>query len=105
MESLISSMPVMRAMKPSRMVPTPCFFSLLVNMKRIMPTVPSRGARVVGLKICTSRLSPSSWVRESSQAVTVVPMLEPIMTPMACCRVMMPELTKPTTMTVVAEED
>ena len=45
------SIPVMRAMKPSKMVPMPCFFSLLVNIYRTMPMTPSRGARVVGLKI------------------------------------------------------
>ena len=32
-------------------------------------------------------------------------MLEPMITPTACFSVIMPELTKPTTMTVVAEED
>ena len=32
-------------------------------------------------------------------------MLAPMMTQTACCRVIMPELTKPTTITVVAEED
>ena len=35
----------------------------------------------------------------------MVPTLEPMITPMACRRVIMPELTKPTTITVVAEED
>ena len=38
------------------------------------------------------------------QAVTVVPMLAPIIIWMACRRVISPELTKPTTITVVAEE-
>ena len=50
-------------------------------------------------------LSPSTPVRLSSHAVTVVPTLAPIMTLMACFRLIMPELTKPTTITVVAEED
>lgn len=40
----------------------------------------------------------------SSWAVTVVPMLAPMITPTACFRFMMPAFTKPTTMTVVAEE-
>ena len=35
----------------------------------------------------------------------VVPMLAPMMIQTACRSVIMPELTKPTTMTVVAEED
>ena len=42
--------------------------------------------------------------RLSIQAVTVVPMLAPMMTFMACFKVMSPEFTKPTTITVVAEE-
>ena len=42
---------------------------------------------------------------EMIQAVTVVPMLAPMITPMDCERVRSPALTKLTTMTVVAEED
>jgi len=43
-------------------------------------------------------------VRLSSQLVTVVPTLLPMMMPTAWCSCMMPLLTKPTTITVVAEE-
>ena len=81
------------------------FFSELVNMYSTIPRVPSSGARVVGLNSCTSRPSPSRPLRDRIQAVTVVPTLLPMMTPTACFRVRMPELTKPTTITVVAEED
>ena len=49
-----------------------------------------------------SNLKPS---REMIQAVTVVPILAPIMTPMACFRVRSPALTKLTTSTVVALDD
>ena len=38
-------------------------------------------------------------------AVTVVPTLAPNITPTDCTRVMMPALTKPTTSTVVTEDD
>ena len=38
------------------------------------------------------------------QAVTVVPTFAPIITLIACFKVIMPELTKPTTITVVADE-
>ena len=47
--------------------------------------------------------SPTS--RAMSRPVTVVPMLAPMMIHTAWFRVIMPALTKPTTMTVVAEED
>ena len=38
-------------------------------------------------------------------AVTVVPMLAPIITPIACAKVRRPAFTKLTTITVVADED
>ena len=44
-------------------------------------------------------------MRDSSQAVKVVPMLEPMMTPMVCPSSITPEFTRPTSMTVMAEED
>ena len=43
--------------------------------------------------------------RDSSQALAVVPRLAPRITLTAWERLMIPELTKPTTMTVVVEED
>ena len=86
-------------------VPMPFFFSLLVNMNRTMPTMPITGASVEGLNSWIRKLSPSRPLRDNIQAVTVVPILEPIITPTACLSVMIPELTKPTTMTVVADED
>ena len=49
-----------------------------------------------------STLNPRA---EMIQAVTVVPMFAPIMTPMDWDSVRRPALTKLTTMTVVAEED
>ena len=49
-------------------------------------------------------MSPSMPAILRSQAVTVVPILAPMMTWMDCRRVMRPEFTKPTTITVVAEE-
>ena len=104
MESPIMSIPVISAIKPSMMVPTPFFFSEFV-MYSTMPKIPIRGARVVGLNSLMRKLSPSSPDRDKIHAVTVVAMLEPMITPTACFSVMMPELTKPTTMTVVAEED
>ena len=49
-----------------------------------------------------STLKPNA---EIIQAVTVVPMLAPIITPMDCERVSSPAFTKLTTITVVAEDD
>ena len=52
-----------------------------------------------------AKIIPKSSFTESIREVTVVPMLAPMMTPTAPLRLMSPAFTKPTTMTVVAEED
>ena len=59
-------------------------------------------ARRGSAKAAISTLNPKT---EMSQAVTVVPTLAPIITPMDCPRVSSPAFTKLTTITVVAEED
>ena len=59
-------------------------------------------ARSGSAKAAISTLNPKT---EMSQAVTVVPTLAPMITPMDCPSVSSPALTKLTTMTVVAEED
>ena len=69
-----------------------------------MPISASTGVKEVGLSSCTHVLPPSMPARLRSHAVTVVPTLAPMMTLMACRRFIRPELTKPTTMTVVADE-
>ena len=43
--------------------------------------------------------------REAMCAVIVVPIFAPIIIPVACFSVIIPAFTKPTTITVVAEED
>ena len=42
--------------------------------------------------------------RLNIHAVTVVPIFAPIITPIDCLRDIIPEFTKPTTITVVADE-
>lgn len=63
------------------------------------------GEKLSGFKSCTKTLSLVMPERLKIHAVTVVPMFEPMMTPMVCPSSMMPELTRPTSMTVIAEED
>ena len=53
----------------------------------------------------TQPLPPDRLFRHRIQPVTLVPRMAPMMTPMACRTFIMPELTKPTTITEVAEED
>ena len=69
-----------------------------------MPIRASTGVKELGLRRETKRLPLSMPARLSIQAVTVVPMLAPMMTFIACFRLISPEFTKPTTITVVAEE-
>ena len=53
-------------------------------------------------KILSLLLIPES---ERIHAVSVVPISEPKITPIVCPRSMMPELTKPTSITVIADDD
>ena len=50
-------------------------------------------------------LSPCTPDSDSIHAVIVVPILAPIITLIDCANFIIPELTKPTTITVVAEDD
>ena len=70
---------------------------LFLEMKKTKPTAISGIERVE-----MSAVNPSM---EMSQAVTVVPMFAPIITPIAFARESSPAFTKLTTITVVALED
>ena len=105
-EPLMVSMPNISTAKPTRM--EPMFFFLSFSpavMVSTTPTAARTGEKELGFRSFKNRLLPSMPVRDSSQEVTVVPMLAPMMMPTAWVRFIMPEFTKPTTMTVVAEED
>ena len=80
------------------------FLSDLENIRNTVPTSARTGVKEVGFSSIINGLSLEMPPRLKIQAVTVVPMFAPMITPMDCRRVMIPELTKPTTITVVAEE-
>ena len=69
-----------------------------------MPMSARTGVKELGLSSRSQTLELSMPPRLRSHAVTVVPTFAPMMTLMACRSVISPELTKPTTMTVVADE-
>ena len=95
---LMSSMPYIRMEKPIMTRPTSrrrCFFEPMISR---MPASASKGEKFLGLSL-------SIPVRDSSHAVSVVPILEPIITPMVCRSSITPEFTRPTSITVIAEED
>ena len=69
-----------------------------------MPISASIGVNDVGFNSFITKLSLEIPPRLSIHAVTVVPIFAPIITPMDCLSVIIPEFTKPTTITVVADE-
>ena len=103
-EAAIVSMPNISVAKPSRIIPVSLRLLFFAVMKKMMPTKARIGVNAEGFRRLTKKVWLSMPARLRIQAVTVVPMLAPMMTLTACRRVMSPELTKPTTMTVVAEE-
>ncbi len=98
------SMPNIKVEKPKRMVPVSFFLLVFPNMKRTVPTVARMGVKDVGFNMRIKKLSLEMPLRLKSHAVTVVPTFAPIITFIACFKVITPELTKPTTITVAAEE-
>ena len=81
------------------------FRSRLQSIIMNTPTSASRGEKFSGLSMARNRLSLWMPVRLKSQAVRVVPMLAPKITLRVWEKCMMPELTRPTSMTVEAEDD
>ena len=84
--------------KPKMIFAISLVWNRLPIMVITVPTIMAMGASITGLR------NFAHSVLDTSQPVMVVPILAPIITPMACSKFMMPALTKPTTMTVVADE-
>ena len=73
-------------------------------MMSTTPIIATTGAKFSGLSR-SSTPPPSTPERLRIQFVTVVPRLEPMIKLMVCGNCIRPELTRPTSMTVIAEED
>ena len=80
-------------------------FCFLEPMIKMMPTSATTGEKFSGLRRLMNTFSLSIPVRDKIHAVSVVPILEPIITPMVCPNSITPEFTRPTSITVIAEED
>ena len=76
-----------------------------MNIRSTIPISARIGAKELGLRRLIKKLLLSIPARLKIQAVTVVPILAPIIIPTACVSFIIPEFTKPTTITVVADED
>ncbi len=104
-ESLISVIPIISKEKPMMIPPRFFLFSFLLNIRTNTLIIARTGAKADGFKRLIIKLSPFICVNDKIQPVTVVPMFAPIITPIARESCIIPELTKPTTITVTAEDD
>ena len=102
---LIIFMPYIKMANPKRMPPISRRLPLLGIISKMAPNTAKISEKLSGFNNRMMKLSPSKPVKLRIHDVTVVPMLEPMMTPMAWDNCMMPEFTKPTSITVTAEED
>ena len=102
---LMASIPVIKMAKPTKILPMSCTFCFLTNIIQTTPIIAKTGEKDDGFNKLTNKLSPSIPVRLKIHEVAVVPIFAPIIMPTACDSRIMPELTKPTTITVVAEDD
>ena len=106
MDEDIMVMPCMRMEKPKSIVPISLFFCFLVAMIRMIPIRAKIREKQEGFRSLKIMLSPESMpARDKIHAVSVVPISEPKITPTVWGSSMMPELTKPTSITVMADED
>ena len=107
----MSAIPVMRTENPTRMHPISFLLFFLDIIIMMIPMRARSGEKASGFSILRMKLitppTPVSFTspRQSIHAVNVVPMFEPKQTPIVCSSVIMPEFTKPTIITVTAEDD
>ena len=106
MEELIMVIPCISIPKPTSIMPMSlrlCFFDPMIMMTPMRATTREKHLGSSSLRITLpSLLIPDS---ERIHAVSVVPISEPKITLTVEDSSMIPELTKPTSMTVIAEED
>ena len=98
------SIPNISTAKPIIIVPMFFFLSDAAAIVITTPTAARTGVNEDGFNRRIKKLSPLIPVVESSHAVTVVPTFAPMIILIVCPSFIMPELTKPTSITVVADE-
>ena len=87
---LICCIPVIKIAKPSMIFPT---FLCVVRFPNVFKQIPINANNVVIVAVEN---------KHNIQPVILVPILAPIIIPIACLSFIIPELTKPMTITVVA---
>ena len=103
--ALMACMPNISTAKPSSISPTwwlDCFFE---NILSTIPITATTAVIVEVEKSDTQPPEPARLERQIIQPVTLVPISAPRMTDIACLTFIIPEFTKPTAMTEVAEDD
>ena len=103
--SLITTMPYMSMVKPTSTVPMLFCLSFLPTIIITTPMMARMGEKFSGFSIFSHILPLWMPERERIHAVSVVPILAPKMTYSVWPNFIMPELTRPTSITVTAEED
>ena len=98
MDEDIDDNPINKIPNPTAISAFCVIFCLLENVMMKAPIPKINGAKKSGFN------APAHSLADTSHAVIVVPTLAPMITPAACVRFMIPAFTKPTTITVVADE-
>ena len=102
----IMVIPCMRIEKPMSIEPISLCLCCLQTMSIMIPIRATNRAKHEGFRNCRRILSfPSMPDRDKIHAVSVVPISEPKITPTVWGSSMIPELTKPMSMTVMADDD
>ena len=101
----MASIPNINIANPIRISPTSFLRSLLLLIIKIIPITARIGEKDVGFSILIKKLLLSIPVRLNNHEVAVVPILAPIIIPIACDSFIIPEFTNPTSITVVADDD
>ena len=102
----IMLMPYMRTANPSMIPPIFLIEFFLANIHMIIPASATTPVSISVLKyLATLAPDPPRLFRHRIHPVILVPSTAPRIMPIACLTFIMPELTKPTTMTDVADDD
>ena len=98
-------MPNIKTAKPMRISPTCCLVWFLENMRSRMPATEIMPVSVAVENRSTQPPPPPRSERQMIQPVMLVPRMAPMTMLIAWRTRIMPELTKPTTITLVADDD
>ena len=100
----IMLMPYIRTANPIMMPPIFLWEAFFANIHRMIPIRATTPVSISVLKK-DATFDPPILLSARIHPVILVPRIAPRMTPIACLTLIIPELTKPTTMTDVADDD